>query len=97
MPTVTRSGDGWRDGRSSSTARGYDYAWQIARLEYLEQHPLCVMCEALGIIEPATVVDHKRPHCGDMVLFWDRSNWQGLCKPHHDGEKQRQEALARTR
>jgi hypothetical protein len=26
-----------------------------------------------------------------MGLFWDESNWQSLCKTHHDGEKQRQE------
>ena len=41
---------------------------------------------------PATVLDHKVPHRGDMVLFWDRSNWQGLCSPCHSGEKAREEA-----
>lgn len=96
VSTSTRSGDGWRDGRSSSTARGYTYAWQVARLEYLEANPLCVHCAELGIIESATVVDHKRPHRGDMVLFWNRSNWQGLCKTCHDAWKQRQEAAQRN-
>jgi 5-methylcytosine-specific restriction protein A len=32
----------------------------------------------------ATVVDHIKPHRGDQTLFWDRSNWQALCKQHHD-------------
>lgn len=31
----------------------------------------------------ATEVDHIKPHRGDMVLFWDESNWQGLCRSHH--------------
>ena len=28
-------------------------------------------------------MDHIRAHNGDLRLFWDRSNWQGLCKPCH--------------
>lgn len=32
----------------------------------------------------AEVVDHKIPHGGDMVLFWDRNNWQALAKACHD-------------
>jgi 5-methylcytosine-specific restriction endonuclease McrA len=31
----------------------------------------------------AAEVDHIRAHNGDLRLFWDRSNWQGLCKPCH--------------
>lgn len=32
----------------------------------------------------ATVVDHIIPHRGDNKLFWDKSNWQSLCKRCHD-------------
>jgi 5-methylcytosine-specific restriction protein A len=32
----------------------------------------------------AEVVDHIKPHKGDMTLFWDENNWQSLCKMHHD-------------
>jgi 5-methylcytosine-specific restriction endonuclease McrA len=39
----------------------------------------------------ATIVDHVIPHRGDRKLFWSRSNWQPLCKPCHDGPKQRLE------
>lgn len=88
---TTVSGGSWRSGKTSSTARGYGYRWQKARERHLQQHPLCVMCEAEGRVEAATVVDHIVPHRGDERLFWDRTNWQSLCKPHHDGEKQRQE------
>ena len=69
----------------------YDYAWQKARAAWLIAHPLCVFCERLGITTAATVVDHKIPHRGDRRLFWDRTNWQSLCKTCHDREKQAQE------
>ncbi len=45
----------------------------------------------------ATVVDHKIPHKGDETLFWDRKNWQSLCKPHHDGTKQAMERSGKPR
>lgn len=96
LPTLNP--DSWRgDKQHSSTARGYGYAWQKARAGHLLSHPLCVYCERDGRAEPATVVDHKVPHRGDQTLFWNRTNWQSLCKTHHDGEKQREEAADRTR
>lgn len=33
---------------------------------------------------PSTVVHHKIPHKGNYDLFWDESNWMGLCKECHD-------------
>lgn len=69
--------------RLSSTKRGYGYRWQQARAGYLAKHPLCVICKAKGLIEPATDLDHIIPHKGDMELFWDRTNWQGLCGSCH--------------
>lgn len=79
----------WRAAGASSSERGYDHRWRKERNEYLRLNPLCVMCDAEGRIKAATVVDHKIPHRGDMVLFWDKSNWQSLCKKHHDSHKQR--------
>ena len=78
----------WRADKTSSAQRGYGYKWQNARKQWLAQHPLCVMCKAQGRITAATVVDHIRPHKGDQRLFWDTSNWQSLCKRHHDSDKQ---------
>jgi hypothetical protein len=43
-----------------------------------------VDCEQSGLLTAATVVDHKKPHRGDPHLFWDETNWQGLCKSCHD-------------
>jgi 5-methylcytosine-specific restriction protein A len=65
--------------RPNAAARGYTSDWRNARAEYLAQHPTCVECGAL-----ATVVDHVKAHKGNTLLFWDRLNWQALCKPCHD-------------
>lgn len=71
--------------RPSATDRGYDSAWRKARVAFLAKHPRC----ACG--QPATVVNHKKPHSGDMKLFWDSSNWEPACKPCHDGPIQAME------
>jgi 5-methylcytosine-specific restriction protein A len=70
--------------RPTAVVRGYDRRWQAARLSYLADHPLCVVCLGGGRTEAATVVDHIVPHRGDVGLFWDRANWQPLCKRCHD-------------
>lgn len=75
--------------RKTAAQRGYGSKWQKAREAYLKLHPLCVDHKRRGHIVPATVVDHVIPHRGDLKLFWDRNNWQSLCKPCHDGHKQR--------
>jgi 5-methylcytosine-specific restriction enzyme A len=62
--------------------------WRNLRARHLAKHPLCVMCEAGQRTTIATVVDHIVPHQGDMALFWDQTNLQSLCKPHHDVTKQ---------
>ena len=68
----------------SASGRGYSRSWQKASKQFLMEHPLCVQCMADGRYVRATVVDHIVPHRGDQKLFWDRSNWQALCKAHHD-------------
>ena len=49
-------------------------------------HPLAVdwFKEHDGHVMLAEVVDHIIPHRGDMMLFWDSRNWQGLTKADHD-------------
>ena len=88
-----KPGDTWRDTSKpqSANARGYGHKWRIARLDYLQRNPLCVRCKTLGVITAATIVDHIRPHNGDMRLFWDRGNWQALCTSCHSKHKQREE------
>jgi 5-methylcytosine-specific restriction protein A len=77
--------------RPSARERGYSGAWERARKGYLASHPYCVMHAKMGMRVEATVVDHVQPHRGDKALFWDKSNWQPLCKAHHDSTKQMQE------
>jgi 5-methylcytosine-specific restriction protein A len=72
--------------RPSARDRGYNAAWQKARLEWLAMFPACAHP---GCTAQATTVDHIKPHRGDMITFWDKSNWQSLCTRHHNRHKQR--------
>jgi 5-methylcytosine-specific restriction endonuclease McrA len=71
---------------SNTGASVYGYRWQQARKEWLRKHPLCVKCQEERTVRVANEVDHIIPHRGDMTLFWARSNWQSLCKPHHSAK-----------
>lgn len=53
-------------------------AWGKLRRAVLADEPLCRMCKAQGLIEPATEVDH-------MAGAWDnrRESLQPLCKSCH--------------
>lgn len=82
--------DSWRTGKTT-TERGYGWTWQKARDAYLLEFPLCAYCARMGFITAATVVDHIIPHKGNKVLFWDKINWQPLCKPCHDSIKKAEE------
>ena len=75
-PEVTRS----------ASERGYGRRWQKASRLFLQEHPFCSEClkEDPPRYVQATVVDHVEPHRGDARLFWDKNNWQPLCKRHHD-------------
>lgn len=70
--------------RGTAHQRGYDAEWDKQRLLFLDENPLCVDHFKRKLIEAATVVDHIIPHKGDKKLFWDKSNWQALCKSCHD-------------
>lgn len=83
----------WRGGKTTNE-RGYTYRWQQERQHFLRAHPLCRYCEREGRLAAASVVDHMKPHRGDMGLFWDQSNWQPLCKPCHDSAKALEERRA---
>jgi len=70
--------------RKTAHQRGYNSKWRKARKAFLARNPLCVHCKQEGKSTPATVVDHIEPHKGNQRLFWDKNNWQPLCKTHHD-------------
>lgn len=81
------------DRRPTSTARGYDSRWRAARLAYLlrPENALCVICKKAGRLTESKVVDHIKPHKGDAGLFWDKDNWQPLCKRCHDSKTARED------
>lgn len=72
--------------RPRAAERGYDAKWRKARKRFLRKHPLCEEClrQDPPVYREATVVDHIIPHRGNPRIFWDSSNWQALCKHHHD-------------
>lgn len=73
-------------------------SWKDLRLWVLERDGYTCRC-GCNTFEPDTsllVADHIKPHRGDPILFWDPDNLQCLWKPHHDGEKQRQERRGLT-
>lgn len=72
--------------RPTAVRRGYNYRWQRESKQFLAAHPHCVECMAAGRPVAAECVDHIIPHRGNLVLFWDQSNWQGLCIPHHNAK-----------
>jgi 5-methylcytosine-specific restriction protein A len=76
------------DRRGSSTQRGYGYAWQQRRKEYIKQHPFCVRCG-----KPTTDVDHKlaRRFGGSE----DDSNLQALCGSCHKAKTARERRVIR--
>lgn len=79
-----------RPDRRSPEARRYrklynSARWRAARLLQLAKQPLCEECIKQRRTTPATVVNHRKAHKGDLVLFWSAANHQSVCKPHHDG------------
>lgn len=90
--TRTLTPGSWR-GDKSSSERGYGWRWQQAREAFLKDNPLCVMHKAEGFAVPATVVDHIKAHRGDQELFWNKANWQSLCKSCHDTHAQRRDQV----
>jgi len=64
------------DRRGSSTQRGYGYAWQQRRKEFIKKHPFCAKCP-----RPTTDVDHRIPKSRGGSD--EDSNLQPLCSFHH--------------
>ena len=89
-----------RDGHGHSLTaepwrKWYNLArWRRLRLEVFRRDMFTCQMAACGRVECDTsqlVADHKRPHRGDIALFWSSENIQTLCKPCHDGVKQAEE------
>ncbi|WP_110647554.1 HNH endonuclease [Salinicola peritrichatus] len=58
-------------------------AWRKLRAQVLAEEPLCRQCVALGIVTPATDVDHIDNAEGDYTDDNSRENLQPLCHECH--------------
>jgi hypothetical protein len=70
--------------------------WQALRWSVLTRD--LFTCQICGRIEGDTsklVCDHVKPHRGNVEMFW-AGPFQTLCKPCHDGQKQKEEVAARA-
>lgn len=92
--TRAASGDAGKLRRLYATKR-----WRDLRLAILERDGwMCRGCAVPHLLTgkaPApssAVVDHIRPHKGNLALFWSEVNLQSVCKAWHDRDKQRMEA-----
>lgn len=89
-PPQVRDNAPWR--------RWYKLArWKALRLRiFLRDGYTCQMCGRLQGDTSKLTCDHRRPHRGDEVLFWDELNLQTLCtEPCHVKHKQAQEQDSR--
>ena len=73
--------------------------WQKLRQDVFTRDGL--VCQRTGVLclgrHPASdspVANHKRPHRGDPVLFWDPANIETVCKEAHDCLIQREEQVS---
>jgi len=102
-PVLTR--EGWCDKHRPQHKRRDSARWHKwysmpiwtdrLRPQQLLREPWCRVCAAQGIRTRATVVDHIKPHRGDWDLFVDETNFQSLCKYHHDQKTMREQAEER--
>lgn len=76
------------DRRGSSAQRGYGYAWQKRRKDYIQKHPFCCRCG-----KPTTDVDHIVPRSRGGSD--DERNLQPLCKPCHNAKTGRERRQCR--
>lgn len=65
--------------------------WAAVRQIVLLDYPACVYCLERGRVTPTAIVDHIKPHKGDLELFWAMDNLHGLCRSCHNSAKQREE------
>lgn len=96
----SRMGQVSRDEAERSRVRRQDPMFRLygtARWKALRQRVLvrdnytCARCRRIAVGKGQAAVDHVKPHRRDEKLFWDETNLQCLCKPCHDGVKQREE------
>lgn len=67
------------ENRIRSDDRYHSSRWTNESREFRRLNPLCVNCQKKGIIKASEVTDHVVP-VSIHPNFWDKTNWQALCK-----------------
>jgi 5-methylcytosine-specific restriction protein A len=81
--------------KPTATKRMTGRKLQAARAALFQVNPLCVMCEANGIVRPAAHRDHIVPLSeGGLDVA---ENTQGLCAECHDGKSLAERVRAQRR
>lgn len=83
-----------RDREASQPWRKWYHSaeWKALRMRVLiRDHFTCQMCGRTEGNTSMLIGDHKRQHHGDRAMFFDEKNVWCICKPCHDGEKQKME------
>lgn len=62
--------------------------WKLMRLAYIDQHPLCEICQQKGIISPAVDVHHRISFTDfeglqRLEMAYNPQNLMALCKECH--------------
>lgn len=74
------------------TATDFDYnsrTWRKFSTAYKERHPLCVLCEAAGIVAASKFTDHiVQIKAGGA--HYDEANLQALCEKCHNSKSGRE-------
>lgn len=67
--------------RDPETRRRYGRVWKRIRDAYVQQHPVCELCQQDGRLVPTEEVHHKTPLAEGGTHA--RENLIALCKPCH--------------
>ena len=70
-----------RDKSQPYNALYHSARWKALRKDFLAGHPYCFRCG-----ERAVIVDHIRPHHGDLDMFFDETNLQPMCWSCHSAK-----------
>lgn len=63
--------------------------WTMLARLHKSHNPICVACEAQGMVSPAEVTDHTLP-INKGGAPWDWVNLQSLCRRCHDDKSARE-------
>ena len=93
--------------RGSAASQGYGARWRHYRAWYLTEYPCCgdradgaprtrdSICQAIGRLRRAIVVDHVRPVTGpEDPSFFNEKAHQALCASCHNAKRQRERKRA---